>query len=210
MAILLSAAMAAGMLMPVQARGDMSVQRVAPRGSYTESCTEAFVNRGRLYADCRDLRGRMRGTSIEVGQCGGEEIHNDNGRLVCGRIRGDYEDGEGGGRPGRPGGGGWGDNDGRPGGGSGGGWNGGRQTLTLYADPDYRGLSERFRGEAPDLRRSPLNRQASAIRAEGQWQVCSEPGYRGRCRVVEGDLRTLFRLGMDDSIASLRPWRGDR
>ncbi len=208
MSMLLSATLAAGMLTAGQARGDVSVQRVAPRGSYTQSCSEAFVNRGRLYADCRDLRGRMRGTSIEVGQCGGEEINNDNGRLVCGRIRGDYEDGEGGGgRPGRPGGG-WDGDDGRAGGP--GGWNGGRQTLTLYADPDYRGPSERFRGEAPDLRRSPLNRQASAIRAEGQWQVCSERNYRGRCRVVEGDLRTLFRLGMDDSIASLRPWRGER
>ena len=69
MSILLGAALAAAM-----ASGqDYAQQRVAPRGGYTQSCSEAYVNRGRLYADCRDTRGRMRGTSIELNRCGGEE-----------------------------------------------------------------------------------------------------------------------------------------
>ena len=43
---------------------DGGPQRVAPRGSYTQSCSGDYVNQGRLYADCRDERGRLRGTSI--------------------------------------------------------------------------------------------------------------------------------------------------
>ena len=71
--------------------------RVAPRGSYRDSCSGEYVNRGRLYADCRDRSGRVRGTSIELNRCGDHEIRNDNGRLVCGPWRGDFED-----RPNRP------------------------------------------------------------------------------------------------------------
>ena len=57
--------------------------RVAPRGGYRDSCSGEYVNRGRLYADCRDRSGRVRGTSIELNRCGDYEIRNDNGRLVC-------------------------------------------------------------------------------------------------------------------------------
>ena len=84
MSILLGAALVAAM-----ASGqDYAQQRVAPRGGYAQSCSEAYVNRGRLYADCRDTRGQLRGTSIELARCGGEEINNDNGLLVCGRWLG--------------------------------------------------------------------------------------------------------------------------
>ncbi len=41
-------------------------ERVAPRGDYRDSCSGEYVNRGRLYADCRDRRGNVRGTSIEL------------------------------------------------------------------------------------------------------------------------------------------------
>ena len=65
MSILLGAAMAAAL-----ASGqDITAQRVAPRGSYARSCTEAYTHRGRLYADCRDMRGQIRGTSIELARC---------------------------------------------------------------------------------------------------------------------------------------------
>jgi hypothetical protein len=41
-------------------------ERVAPRGDYRDSCSGEYVNRGRLYADCRSQRGQIRGTSIEL------------------------------------------------------------------------------------------------------------------------------------------------
>nr|WP_314436597.1 beta/gamma crystallin-related protein [uncultured Brevundimonas sp.] len=117
MSILLGAAMVAAM-----ASGqDFSTQRVAPRGSYAQTCSDSYTNQGRLYADCRDERGQIRGTSIELARCSGDEIVNMNGLLVCGRTRGEYED-RGPGRPGRPG----------QGGDNGGGWGNGRTPQGSY------------------------------------------------------------------------------
>lgn len=59
-------------------------ERVAPRGDYRDSCSGEYVNRGRLYADCRTRRGDIRGTSIELNRCGNYEIRNNDGLLVCG------------------------------------------------------------------------------------------------------------------------------
>lgn len=194
MSILLGAAMAAAL-----ASGqDITAQRVAPRGGYSRSCTEAYTNRGRLYADCRDMRGQIRGTSIELARCGNEEINNDNGLLVCGRFRGDYEDSQ----PGRPGGGngggGW-------GGGNGGGW--GRSSITVYENSNFRGASREFIGEDRNLGRTPFNDRISSVRVEGRWEVCTDAEFRGRCRIVEGDIRNL-NGGFNDSISSMRPVRG--
>jgi hypothetical protein len=194
MSILLGAAMAAAL-----ASGqDVTAQRVAPRGSYTRSCTEAYTNRGRLYADCRDIRGQIRGTSIELAHCGNEEIGNDNGLLVCGRFRGDYEDSQ----PSRPGGGngggGW-------GGGNGGGW--GRSSITVYENSNFRGASREFTGEDRNLGRTPFNDRISSVRVQGRWEVCTDAEFRGRCRIVEGEIRNL-NGGFNDSISSMRPVRG--
>lgn len=193
MSILLGAAMAAAL-----ASGqDVTAQRVAPRGGYSRSCTEAYTNRGRLYADCRDMRGQIRGTSIELSRCGNEEINNDNGLLVCGRFRGDYEDRQ----PGRPGsgdGGGW-------NGGNGGGW--GRSSITVYENSNFRGASREFVGEDRNLGRTPFNDRISSVRVRGRWEVCTDAEFRGRCRIVEGDIRNL-NGGFNDSISSMRPVRG--
>lgn len=172
--------------------------RGAPRGSYMQSCTGSYVNRGRLYADCRDMRGNMRETSIELARCSSDEIVNRDGRLVCGRFQGDYENS---GQPGRPGGG-W-DND-RPG--QGGGW--GQSSITVYRDADYRGQSLSFREETPNLRAVGLNDAISSIRlSRGAWEVCEDANYRGRCEIVRGDIRDLRSTGLNDRISSLRPAR---
>src|SRR5690606_66252 len=123
-------------------------QRVAPRGDYRDSCSSEYVNRGRLYADCRDRRGNIRGTSIELNRCTAHEIRNDDGRLVCGPFRGDYEDRPGRDRPDRPG-------PDRPD--NGGGWGGGREEITVYRDALYRGASTTFRGDMANLRNSGFN-----------------------------------------------------
>ena len=192
MSLLFAAALAAAMSSPVEPQQ----QRVAPRGGYAQSCTEAYVNRGRLYADCRDTRGQMRGTSIELARCGNEDINNDNGLLVCGRFRGDYE----GAQPGRPGHGGpgW-------GGGNGGGW--GRSSITVYENSNFRGASRVFTSEDRNLGRTPFNDRISSVRVQGRWEVCTDAEFRGRCRVVEGDVRYLSG-GFNDSISSMRPVRG--
>ncbi|MDO9610122.1 MAG: beta/gamma crystallin-related protein [Brevundimonas sp.] len=194
MSILLAAALTAAMSSPVEPQQ----QRVAPRGGYAQSCSEAYVNQGRLYADCRDTRGQMRGTSIELARCGNEDINNDNGLLVCGRFRGEYE----GNQPGRPGnsGPGW-------GGGNGGGW--GRSSITVYENANFRGASREFVGEDRNLGRTPFNDRISSVRVQGRWEVCTDAEFRGRCRIVEGDVRNL-NGGFNDSISSMRPVRGGR
>ena len=59
---LATAAAAATMMMaPAQDRAPYQSERVAPRGSFAQSCSGAYTNQGRLYADCRDERGRVRG-----------------------------------------------------------------------------------------------------------------------------------------------------
>ena len=220
MSILLSAALAAAM-----AGQDYSSQRVAPRGSYAQTCTESYTNRGRLYADCRDMRGRIRGTSIELARCGDEEIVNNDGLLVCGRFRGDYEDSQSG-RPGRPGGG-WGPGNGGPsnggpgwggpghggpgwggpgwGGGNGGGW--GRSSIVVYENSNFRGASREFTSEDRNLGRTPFNDRISSMRVQGRWEVCTDAEFRGRCRIVDGDVRYLDG-GFNDNISSLRPVEG--
>ena len=199
---------------------DSGPQRVAPRGSYAETCSGSYVNQGRLYADCRDMRGNVRGTSIELARCSSSEIANDNGLLVCNGVRGDYEDRNNGGG-GRPGGGwggnnggGWGGNNGGGGngggwGGNGGGWGGnnGRNGITVYSDSNYRGQSQSFRGEIADLGRSGLNDQISSIEVNGAWEVCTDAYFRGQCQVITSSTRNLNNTGINDRISSMRPAR---
>ena len=166
-------------------------ERVAPRGDYRDSCSGEYVNRGRLYADCRDRRGNVRGTSIELNRCTAHEIRNDNGLLVCGPFRGTYEERPGGGRPDH-----------------GGGWGNGRSEITVYRDALYRGESTTFRGEMPNLRNTGFNDVISSMRFRGSWEVCTDAYFRGTCRVFSDDVWNLQQHGLNDRISSLRPVRG--
>lgn len=195
----LSAAAAMAMMMTPAAPLPQYQTRAAPRGSYAQSCSGAYTNQGRLYADCRDERGQIRGTSIELNRCSDADIANVNGLLVCGRVRGDYE---GGGRPGGPGGGWGGPGQGGP------GWGGGRNSITVYEDSNFRGRSMSFNEAIPDLRNSGLNDRISSMQLRGgAWEVCTDARFRGDCRVVSGDIRNLDRA-FNDKISSLRPARG--
>lgn len=175
-------------------------ERVAPRGDYRDSCSGAYVNRGRLYADCRDRRGQVRGTSIELNRCSDYEIRNNDGLLVCGPVRGEWEDRPGNGNGNGNGNGGW--------NGGGGGW--GRNSVTVYRDANFRGVSMRFNNEIPSLANSGLNDAISSFELRGDWEVCTDAYFRGQCRVFRSDVSNLRSLGMNDRISSLRPVRGGR
>ena len=182
---------------------DYGPQRVAPRGSYRDSCSGEYVNRGRLYADCRARDGRIRGTSIELDRCGDYEIRNDDGRLVCGPWRGDFED-----RPHRP------DRPDRPDrpywpDRPGGGWGRGA-SITVYRDAMYRGGSTTIRGEVSNLRDSGFNDVISSMQLRGSWEVCTDAYFRGTCRIFDEDVWNLQQHGLNDRISSLRPLRGRR
>lgn len=201
----LSALAALALLAPAQeyAPYQDGPQRGAPRGSYAQTCTGSYVNQGRLYADCRDSRGRIRSTSIELARCSSSDIANDNGLLVCAGVRGSYENnGNGGGWNGGNNGGGW-------GGGNGGGWGGGgRNSITVYQDSNFRGYSETLRGEIYDLARSGFNDRISSMQMNGSWEACTDANFRGQCQVFSGSVRNLDNWGMNDRISSLRPVRG--
>ena len=164
-------------------------ERVAPRGDYRDSCSGAYVNRGRLYADCRDRRGEVRGSSIELARCSDYEIRNDNGLLVCGPVRGSWEGRRGGGRPDD-------DDDGR---------GGGRSSVTVYRDSNFRGASTRFQGAMPNLQSSGFNDAISSMQFRGEWEACTDAYFRGTCRTFRDDVRNLQQWGMNDRISSLRP-----
>ena len=101
---------------------------------------------------------------------------------------------------------------GRIGGNNGGGWNGGNNgggnSITVFADSDYRGASRTFRGEQYNLSNTGFNDQISSIRLNGSWEVCSDSGFRGYCQVIEGNVRNLNNTGLTDRISSMRPLRG--
>jgi hypothetical protein len=186
--------------------------RGAPRGSYAQTCNGAYVNQGRLYADCRDTRGNYRSSSIDLGACSSSDIGNDNGLLVCQGVRGTFENNgggnSGGGWGGGNNGGGWG------GGNNGGGWGGGnnngggRNSITVYQDANFRGYSETFRGEIYDLGRSGFNDRISSMQVTGTWEACVDANFRGQCQTFTGSVRNLDRWGFNDRISSLRPVRG--
>jgi hypothetical protein len=163
-------------------------QRGAPRGDYRDSCSGEYVNRGRLYADCRNNRGNIRETSIELNRCTNFEIRNNDGLLVCGPNRGDFED--------------------RGGGGGGWGGGGGRTSVTIFRDADYRGASFRFDNEMPNLANTGFNDAISSMRFQGVWEACTDSYYRGQCVVFRNDVRNLRYAGLNDRISSLRPVRG--
>lgn len=212
MMLLATAAAAATMMMsPAQERAYGGAERVAPRGSYAQSCSGSYVNQGRLYADCRDERGRVRGTSIQLNVCTPHDIVNVNGLLMCGNNRGSYED-----RPGNGGGwgnggnngGGWGG--GNNGGGWGGGNGGGRDSAIIYRDSNFRGASMTVRGEVANLQYEGFNDAISSMELRGRWEVCTDANFRGYCEVVDGSVRNLDRWGLNDRISSMRPLRGGR
>ena len=204
------AAMAAMVSAPQQAApyNPQAPQAVSPRGSYSRSCSGDYVNQGRLYADCRDARGNVRGTSIELNRCSSHDIGNDNGLLVCGPVRGQYEDrrddrrddrrGDRWDRDGR--GDRWDDRDNR----------GGRDSITVYRDADFSGASYSFSGEVVNLGNTRFNDVISSMRFRGEWEVCTDAYFRGQCYTFRDDVRNLDRWGINDRISSMRPVRRGR
>ena len=179
-----------------------------PQGSYQNSCRDISVRGDRLYATCRDIGRNQRASSLNFGRCSGVDIINDNGLLVCGNNRGQWEGsnngGGGGGNGGgwgggNNGGGNWGGN--RPGG-------GGRGSITVYKDSNFRGERATFQGEVYNLGQTGFNDVISSMEMRGAWEVCTDSNFRGSCQVFDGDVRNLGSSGFNDRISSMRPARG--
>jgi hypothetical protein len=83
----------------------------------------------------------------------------------------------------------------------------GSAAIELYGGTDFRGRSIMVENNLWDLSNTQWDGRASSLIVhDGTWQVCSEPGYQGRCSVfTRGEYRQL--AGLDDRISSLRQLR---
>ncbi len=55
-----------------------------PPGSWSQSCRNARIVRDDLFAECRQRDGDWVRASLDLDDCRGQAVSNDNGRLVCG------------------------------------------------------------------------------------------------------------------------------
>ena len=80
-------------------------------------------------------------------------------------------------------------------------------SLELFTGPYFKGRAMDVQRDLASLEGTALeDRGSSLIVHEGRWQVCTRPGFEGRCRVFEPGRYAL--LGpMEDRVASMRQVR---
>lgn len=76
--------------------------------------------------------------------------------------------------------------------------------LTLYTRPHFGGPAITLHEATPDLEPLGFNDTTSSVVVhKGQWEVCAEKHYKGRCMVLkEGQYAEL--KGFDNMISSVR------
>ena len=79
--------------------------------------------------------------------------------------------------------------------------------ITLYEDDGWRGRAFSTGHEIGDLSRVGFNDRASSVIVEdGQWELCSDAGFSGKCMILRrGNYGSLSSMGMNDRVSSLRP-----
>jgi uncharacterized protein YcfJ len=84
--------------------------------------------------------------------------------------------------------------------------------VTLYEREDYRGRTFQTDDPVRDMRDRGFNdRASSAIVDRSDWEVCEDPGFRGRCVVLrQGSYDSLRGMGLNDRISSVRRVDGRR
>ena len=82
--------------------------------------------------------------------------------------------------------------------------------VTFYEREDFRGRSITIDHPIGNMdRRDFDDRASSAVVQAGDWQVCEDPGFRGRCTVLHpGEYRSLREVGLNNDISSVRPTGG--
>jgi uncharacterized protein YcfJ len=83
--------------------------------------------------------------------------------------------------------------------------------VTFYSRDDFGGQQFTANGPVRNFERLGFNdRASSAIVNGGNWQVCSDAFFNGRCVVLQpGEYPSLGQMGLADKISSVRPV-GDR
>ena len=77
--------------------------------------------------------------------------------------------------------------------------------VVLHENTDYSGRTILQAEPNPDLRSTGMNDRASSIEVlDGQWELCTDANYRGRCIVVKPG-RYQMGPALDNKLSSLRP-----
>jgi len=79
--------------------------------------------------------------------------------------------------------------------------------VTLYSHDDFHGQQFTANGTVHNLDRLGFNdRASSAVVNGGDWQVCEDANFSGRCVILRpGEYPSLDRMGLSNEISSLRP-----
>ena len=83
-----------------------------------------------------------------------------------------------------------------------------RASITLYQEDHFAGDSRTLYGDKPDLGWIHFDDRTSSVEVRGgDWLLCTDSRYGGRCVEVDHDIGRLERMGMDDRISSVRRLR---
>ena len=79
--------------------------------------------------------------------------------------------------------------------------------VTFYEGEGFRGRAFTTNAQVGDFGRAGFNDRASSVVVDkGRWEVCEHARFQGRCVVLRrGNYESLARLGMENSISSVRP-----
>lgn len=75
-------------------------------------------------------------------------------------------------------------------------------SLTLYAEPDYRGASVTLYGDNPNIGSTGFADRAASAQARGSWRLCQGGGYRDRCETLSGAVPDLSPYGLAGQVGS--------
>ncbi|WP_416762914.1 beta/gamma crystallin-related protein [Roseateles sp. So40a] len=78
--------------------------------------------------------------------------------------------------------------------------------ITFYENENFRGRTAGAGAQVNFLGEIGFDDRASSIEVRGErWEVCEDPGYTGRCRVLQpGSYPSLRSMGLDNRISSAR------
>jgi len=78
--------------------------------------------------------------------------------------------------------------------------------LTLYESEGFAGRAYSTQQDVDDFRRDGFNDRASSlVITGGQWEVCNDVGFAGRCvTLAAGQYQSLAAMGLNDRVSSVR------
>lgn len=84
--------------------------------------------------------------------------------------------------------------------------------VTFYEGEGFRGRAFTTGKTVPNLQRHGFNDRASSVVVDrGQWEVCENANFSGRCALLRrGAYDSLRRMGLNDRVSSVRPADGKK